>query len=338
MPNQPIQLPWKRPEWQEQVFAWIHAQLVQQNIDITGPIELLHQRPWATFMQVPTNDGPVYFKAPAPMSAYEAAVTQALAQWRPDCNVPVLAVDIDRGWLLSADAGVTIRSLGRTAEQIKHWQKILPLYANLQIELIDRQSTLLALGMEDRRLIHLPRLFNELLEPNENLRIGLEPGLTAEAYQQLLDWRPRFATLCERLADYGIPETIAHEEVHENNVVVRDGRYTFTDWADSSFGHPFFSMVVTLRTFVYWLKLEENGPIYNQLRDIYLEPWTKFASLERLNDAFKLAYVLGVANRAISWHLGTGALPLEDKEAYADTISSWLLDFLEASKSFSIIK
>jgi hypothetical protein len=40
---------------------------------------------------VSTSNGIAYFKAPAPDCQYEAALTQALAHWRPDCTVPLLA-------------------------------------------------------------------------------------------------------------------------------------------------------------------------------------------------------------------------------------------------------
>ena len=45
------------------------------------------------------------------MFAYEAALTQALAEWRPDCTVPLLAVDLQRGWMLSDDAGPELRQM-----------------------------------------------------------------------------------------------------------------------------------------------------------------------------------------------------------------------------------
>lgn len=330
MQDQYTQLPWEQPDWLEQATAWIHAQLGQHGLQIAGPVELLHQRPWSTFARVSTDNGTAYFKAPAPMFKYEAALTQALARWRPDCTVPLLAVDLDRGWLLSSDAGVTLRSLTRSADQIEHWLKVLPLYVDLQIEMVDRVPELLALGMPDRRLAVLPHLYTQLMESTENLRVGLDPGLTQEEYQRLRDLRPRFAALCGQLAGYGLPETIAHEEVHENNVLVRDGRYIFTDWSDSSVAHPFFTMLVTLRSVAHWLKLDEDVPEMIHLRDAYLEPWTKFETRGKLLAAFELAYRLAMVNRALSWHHGAGALSKKHKEPYADSVPGWLQDFLNA--------
>jgi hypothetical protein len=331
MSDRELQLPWEQPGWLEQVTTWIRARLDERGWPSAGPVELVHQRPWSTFARVATDRGVAYFKAPSPPFRFEAALTEALAAWRPDCSVPLLAVDRDRGWILSADAGSTLRQLGQSVAQIPHWVKLLPLYGELQIELADRVPQLLALGVPDRRLARLPRLYAELLEATASLRVGREPGLTPAQHGRLREGQARFAADCEALAAYGLPETITHEEVHENNVLLGGGRYILTDWSDSSVSHPFFTMLVTLRAAAHWLKLDEAGPELRQLRDAYLEPWTKFAARDDLEAALDLAYRLATVNRALSWHLGLGSLPERVSEPYADSVSGWLQDFLEGA-------
>ena len=58
---------------------------------------------------------------------------------------------------------------------------------------------------------------------------------------------PEYAERCELLAAFGIPETIQHDDLHDGNVFVRDGRNLFFDWGDSCVSHPFHTLVVTLR-------------------------------------------------------------------------------------------
>ncbi|MCG8352977.1 MAG: hypothetical protein MI924_34875 [Chloroflexales bacterium] len=330
MPNQPIALPWGQADWLDQATAWIQAQVARQGLHITGPVELVHQRPWSAFARVMTNKGVAYFKAPAPMFRYEAALTQALAEWRPDCTAPLLAVDPDNGWMLSVDAGTTLRQLGQSVAQIAHWLKVLPVYSELQIRLVDRVPDLLALGVPDRRLAHLPQLYTQLLEATESLRVGLDRGLTPAEYRRLRDGQAQFMAQCEELAAYNLPETITHEEVHENNVLFGNGRYIFTDWSDSSVSHPFFTMLVTLRGAAHWLKLDEASPELRQIRDAYLEPWTRFETRDKLLNALALAYRLAMVNRALSWHDGMSRLPEKDKEPYDDNVPGWLQDFLQA--------
>jgi hypothetical protein len=279
---------------------------------------------------VSTINGIAYFKALAPDCRYEAALTQALARWRPDCTVPLLAVDLDRGWLLSADAGPTLHCVSPSADQLEHWLKLLPLCVELQIEMADHVPELLELGVFDRRLARLPHLYTQLMEANETLRVGLEPGLTPAEYQRLRDLRSWVAAACEQLSGVGLPETLVHEEVHSTNVLVSGDRYIFTDWSEGVVTHPFFMMLVTLRATADRLELAEDGPEMRRLRDAYLEPWTRFETRETLVAAFALAYRLAMVNRALSWHHGTGSLSRQHKEAYADSVPSWLRDFLNA--------
>jgi hypothetical protein len=183
--------------------------------------------------------------------------------------------------------------------------------------------------LPDRRLATLPRLYEQLLEDTVNLRVGLPKGLTLEEHHLLRNLRPRFAAQCEQLAAHAIPETICHEEVHDGNVVVGAGRYTFADWSDSSVAHPFFTMLVTMRSVAHRLKLHEDGPEMIRLRDIYLESWTAFESPENLRVAFRLAYRLAMVNRSLSYHRILGPLP-ERYKVENDAIPGWLQDFLGA--------
>jgi hypothetical protein len=323
-----MQLPWERAAWLEESTEWIQAQLTALDYIALGAVEVLHQRPWSTFARVTTNKGIVYFKAPAPAFNYEASVTQLLACLHPDITVPLLAIDLERGWLLSADAGNTLRGASPSIDQIDHWVKILPVYVELQIEMTGYVQELLSLGMYDRRLRQLPHLFSELMDQTESLRIGLEDGLTMAEYQRLRDLRPLVTAWCEELAGYGLPETLMHEEIHDANVLVNGDRYIFTDWSDSSVSHPFFSMLVTLRSAAHRLKLEENGAEMMRLQDAYLEPWTKYATRAELTTALKLAYHLAMITRALAWYHGTGSLSEKYREPYADYVPGWLQDFL----------
>jgi hypothetical protein len=336
MEPQRIHLPWEQADWFEHATAWIQAQLDQHGWQIIAPIVLVHQRPWSSFARVPTDRGAVYFKAPAPMFSYEAALTHVLAQWRPDCTVPVIAIEREQGWILSADAGTTLRQLGQSVEQIAHWLKVLPLYSDLQITLAERLPDLLALGVPDRRLAQLPQRYADLIEATDSLRVGLEAGLTAAEHRRLREGQERFATQCEALAAYNLPQTITHEEIHENNVLLGDGRYIFTDWSDSSASHPFFTMLITLRATAHWLKLDEHGPELRKLRDAYLEPWTTFATRNTLEEALALAYRLAMVNRALSWHHGLGRLSEKDKGPYAGNVPGWLQDFLQAEATIPV--
>src|SRR6058998_796001 len=103
---------------------WIRA-----HVEPVGAIETAHERPWATVLRVPLADGVAWFKACAPVQAFEPRLTEELHGRWPRRVSEVLASDADRGWLLLADAGTPLRELGNPPER---WLQILPLYAELQ--------------------------------------------------------------------------------------------------------------------------------------------------------------------------------------------------------------
>lgn len=322
-------LPWEAADWTREVETWIGRVLARHGIVAGGRVEFLHKRPWAAFARIPTAAGPIYFKAPAP-PFFEAPLTQLLGRLQPQHTVNLLAIHEERGWLLSADSGITVRAADPTAGQVEHWVRLLPLYAEFQIEMVDHLTEILATGIFDRRLTRLPSLFTQLMETEDDLRIGLEDGLSAEEAARLRAAETRVGQMCSELDAFNLPESLTHEEVHDANVLVDREQYLFTDWSDASVSHPFISMLVTLRAAAHRLKLPEDGPELDRLRDAYLEPWTRFESRPRLDRALKLAYSLGMLNRALSWHQGMAGLAARHREPYSDYVPGWLQDFLQA--------
>jgi hypothetical protein len=107
--------------------------------------------------------------------------------------------------------------------------------------------------------------------------------------------------LCARLADYGIPETIQHDDLHDAQVFLRDGRPLFFDWGDSCVAHPFLSMSVTLEGVIDWgvedvQGSEELGPY----RDAYLGAFELYPPSDALEEALDIALRLGWVSRVLT--------------------------------------
>ena len=164
MLNNRVDPPWTRAGWIEQAGAWIHTQLERLRIDITGTIEQPHVRPWSTVLRVPTTSGAIYFKAITPILAHEVRLTQTLARWRPAVMLSPLAVHLQRGWMLMPDGGTRLRETLKTEPNLRHWETVLPIYAELQIELAQHVTQLLNLGAPDRRAATLPAQYERLFE------------------------------------------------------------------------------------------------------------------------------------------------------------------------------
>jgi phosphotransferase family enzyme len=104
-----------------------------------------------------------------------------------------------------------------------------------------------------------------------------------------------------------LPPTLIHEEVHDGNVHVREGRPVLIDWAEASVSHPFAGLVNTLRIVSWLSSWNPGGKEVLRLRDAYLEPWAQFAPLDELREQFRQGYALGALARAATWdRIGDG--------------------------------
>jgi hypothetical protein len=217
------------------------------------------------------------------------------------------------------DGGERLRELVRSSRDLTHWQSLLPEYAELQLAVAPHLEELLAANIPDERLAVLPGHLQALLDDREACLVGRENGLTEDEHRQLWALVPDFAERCARLAAYGIPETIQHDDLHDGNVFVRDERYLFFDWGDSCVSHPFQSLVVAMRALAYRLELPPGGPEILRLRDAYLEPFARLGSHGDLVEAMELAHYIGTAERSLSWyrfvHAREPQYRLDDEEA-----------------------
>ena len=315
---------WTEPDWLESVHDWIRLQLERVGLEAAGKIEQLHVRPWSTVLRAPTSSGPVWFKANAPALAHEAAVVEILAGRRPDLLPELLATDLERGWMLQANGGIRLREVLEENRNYEVWEQILPLYAELQIAVAADQERLLAAGAPDRRLTMLAGQFEELLGEKEALA-----SLTENELDRLHKLIPRIAADCGELEAYALPQTIQHDDLHDGQVFVRDGRYLFFDWGDACVSHPFFTLVVTLAVLAHRLELEHGAPELDRFRDAYLEPWTRFRPRSELETAYPIAYRLGVLCRGLTWALIVSAIPRPLREDEEDAVPERMRMLLE---------
>ena len=291
---------------------------------VSGPIEQPHVRPWSTVLRIPTEVGDVWFKANMPTQAFEVSVVETLAARRPDLVPPLLASDRARGWMLQGDGGTRLREILEETRDFQVWLKILPLYAELQMDVAAERDRLLAAGVPDRLLASLPSQFEEVLTDVEALET-----LTLDERRRLAALPPRIEAECRELEAYGLPETIQHDDLHDGQVFVRDGRFLFFDWGDACVSHPFYTLVVTLAVLAHRLELDHDAPELDRFRDAYLEPWTRFRPRGELVQAYPFAFRLGVLCRGLTWRSVVAVLPRPLRDDEADAVSERMRMLLE---------
>ncbi|MBY8873708.1 aminoglycoside phosphotransferase family protein [Micromonospora sp. PLK6-60] len=313
---------WSTEDWRDTALAWVAEVLGRTGRRVTGPVEP-RVRPWSLVWRVPTDAGPVWFKANNPGTRYEAGLLAALARLTPDAVLHPLAVDADRGWSLLPDGGPSLRDVLAGERDLTHWERVLPTYGGVQRATASHVDALLELGVPDRRPARLSEGFGELLAAEDDLLLGAEGGMSGELHERLRGYRPEFDERCRRLAEIGVPATIQHDDLHDGNVFATGGGYRFFDWGDASVAHPFGTLLVTLRSVAYAFELPAGDPALVRLRDAYLEGWTDRYDRVTLREAADLAITTAKVSRALSWR---SALRTPDpaRSEYAAAVPGWL--------------
>lgn len=278
--------PWMRPGWFDEAAAWTSTALGAVGRPPTGPIEQFRTWSLATVMRVPIRGGYGYFKtsAPSPLFCAEAPVTATLAELFPASVPPVLAVDRDRGWLVTEDAGTEI---GWTAP-VEAGAAALRAHADMQVAAISHVSRLLTAGCVDRRLDTFAGLAGRIL---------LSADLHRWVSGDLVDAIPRgIEAALDSVAVLRagpVPETLIHGDLNWSNIARQGDRFVVFDWTDAAVSHPFFDPLGVL---------DETRPeVRELLLDAYLAPWLEFGPIAELRALFEAAEPVAALFHSISY-------------------------------------
>jgi hypothetical protein len=239
-----------------------------------------------------------------------------------------IAVHPGRRLMLLPDGGLTLRAAGG-AQSVEAWEVMLLDYAQLQLELVPHAEAMVGLGVPDARVDRLPALVGDLLADDESLLLDQPGGLTSERRERIVADVDRYRELCRRLEDFGIPATLQHDDLHDANVFVGDGRHRFFDWGDAVVSHPFVSLLVPLRVAQQALDVPNGDAVLLRLRDAYLEPWNGAGNPAQLREQVDLALTIGPLQRALTWRrILRGVHPAERAE-WQDAVPGWTAEYLE---------
>lgn len=324
----PQRVPWAIPGWRGEALAWADRTVGRAGHRIAGPPEQIKVSSWSTIWRIPIENGRMFFKAAHPGQAYEAVLSRMLGAWLAPRVPRTTAADPRRGWLLIEDGGRSLRDRALTERTPGLSAAYLPEYARLQRAATPYVEQLLAAGCPDFRLARLSERIAALLADRGLLLVGEPGGMPEGEYAQLMAMAPgEVGAICARLAAYGIPETLHHDDLGPGNVLESpSGGLAFFDWAESAVTHPFCSMMIPLR----WARLvqECDDTALDALRDAYLAPWADYGSARELRAALGLAHRLGYLCRALTYADLLAAMEPRVRWEFADLPAYWLRLFL----------
>ena len=321
---------WRDEGWLREARAWFTDRLAEAGVDVgDAQVEQVRAVPWSTLLRIATGAGTFWFKANAVGVAHEAGLVAVLARRCPGHVLPPVAIDAARGWLLVPDGGRTMRQVEGASADLAMWERMLVEYAEMQRAAEPYVDELLAAGTPDGRPERLPAVRDALLADRGLLMIGQPDGLTEEQLHALVAGAPAYAVMCAELAAVGVPLSLQHDDLHDNNVFAPEapgGPMRVFDWGDAVVGQPFGTLLVTLRVVAHWTGLPNGAPELLRLRDAYLEPWTDGWDRATLEEACRLALRVGGVLRSDCYRRALLEATPAGRAEFGDGVPQWLLE------------
>ena len=287
-------------------------------------------------MQVPTDEGIVWFKATGPGTAHEGPLLEVFRRLGVRRVVLPIAIDPARSWLLFDDAGPTLRATrpdGTGDHDLLAWERILGEYAALQrsVEGATAREAMLAAGVPDGRPVRLTGELVRLLEDDVAwARVMPDERVAADAARRRLrESVDAVEVAVVELEAAGVTASIQHDDLHGGNILVGPDGDRFFDWGDAVVAHPFMTLTTTFNSIAHHTGRSLDDPLFDRLTDVYAEAWTDRTSAGDLVPVVALARVLGGICKSLAWERALIGLDPDEMNGHGDAVAGWLMEFDE---------
>lgn len=226
---------WFRTTWYDEVEAWVDERLAETGRRRTGQAHAIKIWSMSAVLEIPTGGTPVWFKAACAHFHAEPALTRIVSELLPMHAPVVVATDDERGWVLTeeipgADEEDVSDDVGAPAARA---------LAHLQLRSLEHLPELAAAGVPARGLGSTGRTFDAILDD------GLElDQLTSDEIAAARGRRDAVHAMLAELDSLGIPDTLAHGDLHTGNVAPAGDSVVLYDWSDASVSHPYLDVVL----------------------------------------------------------------------------------------------
>jgi hypothetical protein len=306
---------WASVEFRDELRDWCSARI--------GPVTGMTQqklRGWATVWRVESADGVWFAKQNCPGQQLEAPLMEALAELVPDRVVPVTAAG--DGFLLTPDQGPVFDETA--GDDLENWVRLARDAALLQRELVTHLDRILALGATCLRPEECGDYVDARVEQHAALPADDPRRLAPEVADRLRAHVPVVRRWSEEVAALGLPLTLNHNDLHENNVFDVDGRLRFFDFGDALVTEPLAVLLIPLNILGEKLGAGPDDPRLWRVADAALEVWSDLVPSDRLRAALPAALQLGRCGRVESWVQVHPSLSAEELDEWGHVAATWL--------------
>ena len=276
---------WFLPGWFDLVEGWIDSVLAGSGVRRTHPIEAVKMWSISAVARVPTDGGDLWFKAPCEHFMAEARVHSTVERLFPELVPTLVAVDESEGWLLmepmTGEQEAT-RAPGAGLEVATRW-------AAAQIAAVAHVDELVAGGCRRRGVSETVAGFRNLLSTSSELAL-----LTAEEIAAIQGCAGPLEALVRELWACGIPDTLAHGDLHLGNVAWDGADLRIFDWTDGCVSHPFLDAS-------HLAHFTRAVPGDAGLESTYAEQWRSAYPDAEIDRALQLAPLVDLVFQAITF-------------------------------------
>lgn len=320
-------LPSSSARWMGEEFASELTGWAGEQVGSVRSLEQVKLRVWASVWVVETEDRRFYAKQNCELQGFEAALVAKLAELVPDQVVPVAAADPGRGLLLTTDQG---RVLGEAAadDDLDVWERVLVAGAALQREVEPHVERLAALGLTTMAPGDAPAYVERRLDELSSLPDGAPMALAGEEAEALKAALPVVRGWADDVAALGLPVTLNHNDLHENNVFAVGESLRFFDYADSLLTEPMGVLLIPLNMLSHRLEAGPDDPRLWRLANAALEVWSDRAPMAELRAALPAALQLARLGRVESWARCCVSMSDAELDEWGSTVPRWLSTLL----------
>lgn len=298
--------------WRTRAEHWAQEQLANRGRHQTGAMTDVSIQAWSAVWRVPTDAGAALVKQSTSPRRREGDVLAFCARLSPDHVDMPIAIDPDHGRVLLTDGGPTMYDVDPESRGIDldAVAALLTDFARLQQATIGQDRQAAEAGI---------RLWNpgSAAQDAEHQAVWLHDLPETDPRHIKLDQLNRIRSCLtdvedagRQLAESAVPHCLDHGDLWPGNVLPAGphGRYTFIDFGDAAWTHPFLSMMMMVVECRYQWSVPDlpdglnlDHPALQQILDAYLGAWTAYAPLVELQRDLRAALRIAPLRRSRAW-------------------------------------
>ena len=285
---------WRSPAFREELRAW-----VSEEVGEPTSLEPVKIRAWASVWRAETPAGVQFAKQNCATQSFEAAVLAELNELAPHHVVPLTAVDLARGLLMTPDQGPVMAAA--SYEDLDAWCRVVAAGASLQREVTPYVDRLAAAGLDTLEPGDTVEYVERLLDGFARLPDDDPRAMPAERRAAVRAQLPTLERRVEQVAALALPTTLCHNDLHGNNVFDIDGELRFFDFGDALLMEPLAALTLPLTVLATALGAGPDDPGLWRVADAGLEVWNDVVPAAELRAALPAALQLGRLGRVVTW-------------------------------------